>query len=227
MPHRIREVLLVSNPYDAFTLEEDGHLTEQIFVEYKAHSLSSAPRVTHASTGEEAIKLLKARRFDLVLTMTQVADMDINSFGRRVKECEPGMPVVLLAMDRRELHGLQPHVPGGGIDGTFLWSGDAKILLAIIKTIEDRMNVDHDIALGNVRVIIMIEDSPRYYSAFLSLLYSELMNQSRSLYAEGINQLHRLMYMKSRPKILHAATYEDGWSFFINISATFWPSSAT
>ncbi len=214
MPHRIREVLLVSNPYDAFTLEEDGHLTEQIFVEYKAHSLSSAPRVTHSSTGSEAIALLKQRRFDLVLTMTQVADMDVVAFGRRVKEYNSRMPVVLLAMDRRELHRMYAKVPHDAIDDVFLWSGDAMILLAIIKTIEDRKNVEHDISVADVRVIIIIEDSPRYYSSFLSLLYSELMSQSRSLYKEGINRLHRLMYMKSRPKILHATTYEEGMELF-------------
>lgn len=214
MPHRIREVLLVSTPYDAFILEEDGHLTEQIFTEYKELSLSSFPRVTYAPTGEAAIQKLKERRFGLVLTMTRISDMDVEAFGRKVKKLHKDKPVVLLAMDRMDWHRVRDKISRKAIDQVFVWTGDAKILLAIIKYIEDRMNVDHDIRHGNVRVIIVLEDSVRFYSSFLGLLYSELMAQSRSLYAEGVNQLHRLMSMKSRPKILHATSYEEGVALF-------------
>ncbi len=210
MPYRVREILLVSSPYDAFILEEDGHLTEQIFTEYKALSLTASPRFTYAPTGEEAIRLMEDRRFDLILTMTSVRDMDFNAFGRRVKALRPGRPVALLVLDSADLENLRATIDEDAIDGVFFWNGDAKILLAIIKDIEDRQNVDFDIAHGGVRVILLLEDSPRFYSSYLAMLYTELMAQSRSLYAEGVNQHHRLMCMKARPKILHADTYEKG-----------------
>jgi len=210
IPFRVHEVLLVSSPYDAFILQEDGHLTERMFFEYREISLSSAPRFTHATNGEEAIALLKSRRFDLVVTMTSLADSDIIEFSRRVKELSPGMPVVVLALDRVEVSRLEETGGLGELDGAFVWNGDLSILLAVIKTVEDRKNVDHDVALGNVRVILMIEDSPQYYSALLAVLYRELMRQSLSLYAEGLSEIYRKMYTMSRPKVLHARSYEAG-----------------
>jgi hypothetical protein len=208
-PHRIREVLLVSSPYDAFILEEDGQLTEQVFLEYREVSASAPPRFTHVPTDRAALAALTERRFDLILVMTSFAGMGVNALGRKVKELRPGRPVVFLALDGKELDEAQNAIDPEAIDGTFLWSGDAHILFAIMKYVEDWENVEHDTQKG-VRVIIMIEDSPRYYSAFLALLYKELMSQARSLSSEGVNELHRTMYMRSRPKILHATSYEQG-----------------
>jgi hypothetical protein len=214
MPFRVREVLLVSSPFDAFILEEDGQLTEQVFFEYRDVSLSGPPRVTHVSTGEAALQRLEEHRYDLILVMTSLADMGANALGHQVKELRPGRPVVLLALDRKELDLARKEIDPASIDGVFLWSGDSKILLAIIKYFEDRENVDHDILHGNVRVILLVEDSPSYYSSLFGTLYSELMRQSHSLYSEGVNELHRRMYMRSRPKILHAKTYEEGMALF-------------
>lgn len=214
MPFRIREVLLVASPFDAFILEEDGLLTEQVFLEFRDLSLPASPRFTHVATGEEAIRSLKEQRYDLILTMARLADTDVNDFGRRVKRLRPGRPVVVLALDIEEI--LRPgfEFDPKAIDGAFMWTGDAEILLAIIKYVEDRDNIDHDIEKGNVRAIIMIEDSPRYYSLFLGMLYRELMKHARSLYTEGANELQRRMYMSSRPKILHATSYEEGVRLF-------------
>ena len=214
MPFRVREVLLVSSPYDAFILEEDGQLTEQVFFEYRDVSLSGPPRVTHVPSGEVALQRLQEQRFDLILVMASLADMGVNALARKVKRLRPGRPVVLLALDRKELDLAREAIDQTSVDGVFLWTGDSQILLAIFKYYEDRENVDHDIQHGNVRVIIVIEDSPRYYSALLGMLYKELMAQSHSLYTEGINELHRRMYMRSRPKILHATSYEDGVKLF-------------
>lgn len=214
MPYRIKEVLLVSSPYDAFILEEDGLLTEQVFFEYQELRLPGPPRFTHVGTAEAAMELLKQQRFDLILTMTSVADTSVNAFGKRIKALRPNRPVVLLVLDRKELQELGEAVDPEAVDAIFLWSGSAEILLAIIKYIEDRDNVDHDVKQGDVRVIIMIEDSPRDYSAFLAMLYKELMRHSSSLYSQGVNELHRRMLMKSRPKIIHASTYEEGKLFF-------------
>ncbi len=210
MPYRAAEVLLVSSPYDAFILEQDGPLTETVFLKFSALSLAASPRFTHAPTGDAALELLESRRFDLVITMTSLLDTGVNTFGRWVKKQHPRMPVVLLALDRRQLHDIRGRLDAEAIDGAFLWSGDASIMLAVIKYVEDRQNVDSDIERGNVRVILVVEDSPAYYSSFLTILYRELMKQAQALYAEGVNEIMRQAYMSSRPKILHATTYEQG-----------------
>lgn len=214
MPHRVREVLLVSSYYDAFILEEDGYLTERIFSEYKELNLTSSPRVTHVSTGEEAIQALIWRRFDLVITMTRLADMDVLSFGRRVKELRPGRPVVLLALDETEVRDFPVDYNRDALDGVFLWTGDAAILLAIVKLIEDRENIDHDIAVADVRVIIVVEDTIRYYSKFLGVLYYAVLGQAQSLINEGLNDAQRIRRLRARPKILLASDYNRAVDLF-------------
>lgn len=214
MPFRIREVLLVASPFDAYILEEDGLLTEQVFRAYEDLGLPASPRFTHVATGEEAMQKLIERRFDLVITMTRLADTGVNAFGRRVKDLRPGRPVVLLALDPKELHDPGVRIDNQAIDACFVWNGDARILLAIIKHVEDHDNVRHDVKKGNVRVIIIVEDTPRYYSAFLGHLYNELMKHAINLYEEGTDELQRRLYMNSRPKVLHATNFDDGYKLF-------------
>ncbi len=213
---RVREILLVSSPFDHFILQEDGSLTERIFREFDEFSLSAVPRFTHAPNGQEALETLqdRDRRFDLVLVMTSLADFDVIDFGRRVKGKFPELPVVLLSLDQRDPGDLRARLDPAVVDGVFVWTGDSKILLAIIKYVEDRQNVEHDVAVGNVRVILMIEDSPRYYSEFLRVLYTRLMALAQSLYSEGQTDLYRLMYMRSRPKLVHATSFEEGQRLF-------------
>lgn len=208
MQHRVREVLLVSSLYDSYILQEDGHLTEKVYMEYETLSLSSAPRFTHVGSGAAALELMNLRRFDLVLVVTRLFDMDVTTFARRVKDRPHGLPVVLLAFNNRDLKRLEEIVDDPAIDGVFTWNGDARILLAISKFIEDQQNIDRDIAVADVRVILVVEDSIRYYSSFLSVLYPELMMQSQSLFSEGMNRLQRLMRMRTRPKVLLARDYE-------------------
>jgi CheY-like chemotaxis protein len=214
MPHRVREILLVSSPYDAFTLEEDGRLTERIFTEYSELNLSTAPRITHAPSGARAMELMAERHFDMVLTMVRIPDTDVSAFGRRVKETHPRTPVVLLVLTEADLGQFPGGVDPKGVDHVFWWTGDARILLAIIKLVEDRLNAPLDTRAAGVRVIIVVEDSIRRYSSFLSLLYAELMAQSNSLIAEGVNELHRLTRMRARPKLLLARTYEEAVDLF-------------
>lgn len=210
MLYRVREILLVSSPYDAFTLEEDGRLTERMHTDW----FDSAPRITHVSTGAGAMRLLEARHFDLVVTMVRIADIDVSEFGRQVKERWPSLPIVLLVLTEADLN----HFPGGvdpkAIDRVFAWTGDAKILLSIIKLVEDSKNVEHDTSIAGVRVILVVEDSIRVYSSFLGQLYAELMAQSRSLTAEGINDLHRLMRRRTRAKVLLATNYEEAMAHY-------------
>ncbi len=214
MPNRVREVLLLSSRYDAFVLEEDGQLTEQVFMEYKSLSLSSAPNFTHAATTEAALELLQKRRFDLVLTVAREATLDLVEFGKKVKALRADQPVVALGFESADRQLLRALVSPEAFDAVFLWTGDAKILLAIIKRIEDSINVDNDIEVSDVRVILVVEDSVRYYSAFLAALYPELMKQSQSLFSEGLNRLQKLLKMRTRPKILHAVNFEQAMDLY-------------
>ncbi len=213
MQFRVREILLVSSFYDAFVLEEDGGLSERIFSEYIDLNLRFIPRIHRVSTAEEALKALKKGQFNMVITMTRISDMNVNEFGKRVKQMRPGMPVILLTYEWVEVELLIKLRETRAIDKVFYWTGDTRILLAVIKYIEDLHNVDNDIKQG-VHVILVIEDSPRFYSLFLPIIYTEIMTQTRLLISEGVNDLHRLLRMRARPKILMAETYEEGKRFY-------------
>jgi CheY-like chemotaxis protein len=209
MKFRVREILLVSSFYDAFVLEEDGALSERIFSEYVDMNLRFIPRITRVPSAEAALEALQNDHYDLVITMTRIRDMNPIEFGEKVKELKPGMPVILLTYEWVEVEFLIRLRTVKSIDKVFYWTGDTRILLAIIKYIEDLKNVDKDIRLG-VRVILLIEDSPKFHSVFLPILYTEIMLQTRFLISEGVNDLHRLLRMRARPKILMAETYDEG-----------------
>lgn len=219
MSFRVREVLLVSSLYDSFILEEDGQLAESLDVEYYELKLSYTPRITRVSSGREALEALDSRSFDMVITMTRVGAMDVAEFGRAVKEKHPGMPVVLLADTPAEAMRVKEAQKRDasqdfGIDQVFVWRGDLAIFLAIFKYIEDQRNADVDTKLARVRIIILIENSARFYSAYLPLLFTELMNQTQALMADGVNTTQRLRRMKARTKILLAESFEEGWELY-------------
>jgi len=210
MRRRITEILLVSSRYDSFIMEEDGGLVEQISSKYLDLHLSRAPRLQRVSSASEALEALSRRHYDLVVTMKQLGDMDAVTFGREVKRRHPGMPVVLLLHRMSDAVSSQALVQGEGLDRVFIWSGDSGVFLAMIKSIEDGMNVDQDVATANVRVIVLVEDSPLHYSSFLALLLPELMRHCQAILPEDINTMHRLYRMRARPKVLLARTYEEG-----------------
>ncbi|MBD3163225.1 MAG: histidine kinase, partial [Candidatus Eisenbacteria bacterium] len=214
MAYRIRDVLLVSSPYDSFTLEEDGLLSESLDVEYHQLNLSAAPRITQVPTGEEALRALENHRFDLVISMARLGEMGARGFGSAVKSLFPDLPVVFLAYTPMEAASFKQAGRSLGVDQVFIWRGDVRIFLAIIKYIEDVRNVERDIELAGVRAIVLIENSVRFYSSYLPLLYTELMKQSQSLMADGVNVSERLRRMKARPKVLLAEDFESGWSLF-------------
>ena len=214
MTRRVEEILLVSSAYDAFILEEDGLLTELIFSEYMDLGLTHAPRVTRVSTGEEALTAIREHRFDLVISMPRLGGMDVFAFGRAAREVRPELSIVLLIANELELHRLNQGPIGGGLDGIYVWQGDAKLFLAIIKLTEDRWNVEHDTDSGGVGVIILVEDSIADRSALLPLMYSELVRQTRFVMAEGLNRMQKLLRLRARPKILLAETYEEGLALF-------------
>ncbi len=211
MSFRVKHILLVSSLYDSFVLEEDGQLTDLIYHEYLELNLTITPHVKRASNAKEALEILNNQEIDLVIIFKRVADIDVLAFGHAVKEIKPDLPVILLAYDEHELAVMEEPGFSTAIDRVFMWTGDVKIFLSIIKLLEDRLNVDADTSLVGVRVIVIVEDSVKYYSYFLPLLYTEIMRQTRTLMAEGLNLTDKLLRMRARPKILLAHNYEDGW----------------
>lgn len=214
MRRRVQEILLVSSPYDAFSLEEDGLLTEAIYSEYIDLGLTHAPDVTRVSTGEEALQALAQQPFDLVITMLRLGDMDVFQFSRAVRERNPEIPIVLLVASNWELALVTQQRGRLEIDGVYVWHGDTKIFLAIIKGLEDRWNAEYDTRVAGVGVIILVEDSIRFRSSLLPIMYTELVKQTRAVMADGINRMHKLLRMRARPKILVAETYEQGLELY-------------
>ena len=208
MRFRVREILLVSTPYDSFVLEEDGHLSDKIFSEYLDLNLQFVPRIAHAASAEEAFEALKSRTYDLVITMPRISDMSPLEFSRRVREAYPEKPIVMLTYETLDNETLSKIRETQTIDRVFVWSGNSQILLAIIKYVEDRGNVEEDSQQG-VQVILVVDDSPGYYSQFLPLIYTEIMKQTRYLISHAVNDLHRLLRMRARPKIILAISYEE------------------
>jgi hypothetical protein len=214
MSKRVRNVLLVSSLYDSYTLEEDGSFTELLFSEYLELNLRYAPKITRVSTAGEALEILRNESFDLVITMLQVGEMRLREFGKKMKEIEPDVPLVLLAYSARGMDLFRGSGELEYVDRAFTWRGEAKLFLAIIKCVEDRLNVAHDTRVAGVKSIILVEDSVHFASAYLPMLYTELMKQTQTLMSEGVNQMQKLMRMRARPKILLADTFEEGIDLF-------------
>jgi len=201
-PFRVRDVLLVASHFDHYLLEESGYLAEIMQEEYSDLNLSQAPRIIHSPDARDALRLLSAREFDLVITMARVGEMDVKAFGTEAKRVIEGLPVVMLSHNTRELATLSA---GDGIDRIFVWTGDSRILLSICKLIEDERNVENDVRDGDVQVILLVEDSRRFYSAYLPLLYTQLVKQTTRLMGEGGNLHEKLLRLRARAKILLAS----------------------
>ncbi|GAG71447.1 unnamed protein product [marine sediment metagenome] len=210
MPFKVREILLVSSLYDAFIVEEEGLISEMVIGEYRHLLLSSPPRVTHVTSGEEALSKVKTQRYDLVITMSKNIAMDPFDFGRKIKKECPTLPVIILATDTADLHFCQQRVEEEGIDKAFFWYGDTSLFMAIVKYVEDKINVKYDTVNSNVQVIILLEDSIRDYSMLLPVIYSELVQQAQRSISEDLNEMQRLLRRRARPKILLTDNYDEG-----------------
>lgn len=209
MSIKVREILLISSPYDAYIMEEDRSLASRIVNEYIGLNLSLPPRVTRTSSGRNALVLLEQKSFDMVITMPNLDDMDAQTLGVKIKANHPALPVILLSHSLRSIFPQGEYRKLKGIDKVFIWSGNSDLLLALVKNAEDRLNVDRDTRRAMVRVLILIEDSPQYYSSFLPLIYKEIVKQTQAVLGVGLNEEHRLLRMRSRPKIMLAETYEE------------------
>ena len=213
MPWRVRNLLLVSSLYDSYTIQEDGRLSESLFSEYQELNLRYAPNIRRASITEEAIMMLQSQQFDLVISTLKIGDASALEFYDAVNELGLDIPIVLLANNPRELAGTTiPKLTG--IDRVFVWGGDVRLFLAIIKSIEDRKNAWHDASMMGVPVVILIEDNVRFYSSYLPMLYTEIMEHSQALMSDALNHMQRLLRMRARPKVLLASSYEEGMELF-------------
>ena len=214
MPFKVREILIVSSLYDAFIIEEEGLISELVTGQYQHHLLSSPPSVTRVSSGMEALSNLEKSNYDLVITMSKNIGMDPYTFGEKVKRIHPKLPVVLLATDSADISIAEQRETEKGIDRVFYWTGDSTLFLAIIKYVEDSINVEHDTVNGNIQILIMVEDSIRYYSMFLPIIYTEIVQQTRHSLSEDLNEMQRLLRRRARPKIILAQNYEEGVSLY-------------
>ncbi|MBY9001004.1 MAG: hypothetical protein KGD64_08830 [Candidatus Heimdallarchaeota archaeon] len=213
MAKRMSNVLLVSSIYDNFMLEEDGRLSDQIYEEFHNLNLRTLPRITRVSSANEALSLLQVKNFDMVITMRRVGDLDAFSFGKNVKEIK-NIPVILLLNSVVEIKYIPEISKRDGIDRTFVWNGDSKLFVAIIKHLEDKINADYDIEEGHVKAFIFVEDSIRSYSLLLPEMYGEIMRQTHRLITEGSTDFQDLLKMQIRPKILLAENYEEALHFY-------------
>lgn len=210
MTRRIRRILLVCNNYDNYSLEEDGHIEAQIAEDYSALNLSNPPDILRVETTIEALDTAhRGENFDLVITMYNVGEIDVFDFSQKMKEIAPDTPIVLLATFSREIYRRVQDRTNSAIDWFFCWNNSTDLIIAIIKLLEDRMNAEHDIQEEGVRAILLIEDSVRYYSTYLPVLYKLVLRQNSDAIHDTLNEKQQILRKRSRPKILMATCYDD------------------
>jgi hypothetical protein len=210
MSNKVLEVLLVSTPYDAWMMEEDCRLSEAIHNEYKGLHLSNPPRLNWVSSIRAALAALHSKDYDLLIIMQRTADIQTPAIVQKIREKSPKLPIIFLDhhSDHQGADNFSNTAAPSLYNHKFIWNGNSNLLLAMIKSVEDSQNVAHDTQFAGVRVIIFVESSSEYLSALLPLFYRELVIQTRAVMEEGLNDEHRLLMMRARPKLLVAETYE-------------------
>ena len=214
MTRRIFNVLLIANPYDAFMLEDDGRIDEKIFIEYMNLSLRYPPRFTQVSTEEDAWKQLGNTMFDLVICMPGSDNSDTFDIARQIKEKYPHIPLVVLTPFSHGIKERMEHEDLSIFEYVFCWLGNTDLLVSIIKLIEDKMNLEHDIKEVGVQMILLVEDSIRFYSSVLPDLYKFVLRQSQEFATEALNEHQRTLRMRGRPKIVLARSYEEAMNLY-------------
>ena len=214
MTRRIFNVLLIANPYDAFMLEDDGRIDEKIFNEYTSLSLRYPPRFTQVSTCEEALTQLSSISFDLIICMPGTGDNDSFDVARYIKNLYEQIPMVILTPFS---HGITKRIANEDLspfEYVFCWLGNTDLLVSIIKLIEDKMNLEHDVNEVGVQLILLVEDGIRFYSSILPNLYKFVLKQSQEFSTEALNAHQRTLRMRGRPKIVLARTYEEAFGIY-------------
>ena len=228
MERRVRRILLVCNNYDSFALEEDGRIDVQIAQEYAELNLSNPPSIVRAETTDEALKLItpfqlspqgervshgerstKEEPFDLIITVYSAGGLDVFDFAAESKRLLPDCPIVLLSSFSKEVYRRVEQQDKTNIDYLFNWNNSTDLIIAIIKLIEDRMNAEHDILSEGVRAILLVEDSVRYYSTYLPLLYKLVLHQNQIAIRDALNEKQQLLRKRARPKVLMATCYDE------------------
>lgn len=215
MVRRVRRILLVCNNYDSFALEEDGHIDVQIAQEYAELNLSNPPLILRAETTTQALGMAQqGEQFDLVITMNNAGSLDVFDFAESMKLLSPDTPIVLLSAFSKQTYRNVTDHKRQYIDYFFCWNNSADLIIAIIKLLEDRMNADHDILEEGVRAIILVEDSVRYYSTYLPLLYKLVLQQNSIAIRDALNEKQQLLRKRARPKVLMATCYDEALALY-------------
>ena len=215
MKFRVRNILLISTLYDAFIFEYDSGLSEQLVGEYHHLNLTTPPRITSVTGAEEALERLEAQNYDLVITTMRTGQVSPFVLSKMIKDRYPTIPVLLLLTVKSDIELVDRNRDRlDCIDNVFLWNGDSKLFLAMVKSVEDLWNVEYDTENGLVRVILLVEDSVSFQSVYLPLLYTEIMEQTQRLIYEELNNNNKYQRMRTRPKVLVAGTYEQAIEYY-------------
>ena len=216
MLRHIYNVLLICSDYDRFMLEEDGRVEEELYKEYTALGLTNPPKITHVNDEKEALEALERMHFDLVISMLDLASGKVENLAEDVKRRDRNMPFIVLSPspDHRKVKELKGE-NSPYIDYMFYWQGSASLFLAMVKLVEDKMNIDHDTAEADVEVIILVEDSVRFISSYLPQIYTCLIHQNRVSILEAINEWGRTLRMRGRPKIVLAQNLGEAWKLYL------------
>lgn len=214
MQKRIFNVLLVASPYDAFMMEEDGRIEEQLYFEYVALNLSSPPRVTQVTNIGDAVRRIEEKHFGLVIMMPGMDISETFTGARRIKELRPTLPIVVLTPFSKEVSRRLANEDLSSVDYVFSWLGNVDLLLAIIKLLEDKRNADKDINEVGVQMILVVEDSVRFYSSVLPQIYKNLLKQSFESSTEALNEHEQMLRMRGRPKVMLARDYEEALEIY-------------
>lgn len=211
MPYKVKEILLVATLYDAFSIEKEGRFSEHILGEYHQLNLTSMPRVTGASNYEEAMEQLNSRHFDLVILMIGTDKVTPMQIAGTVKKEYPYIPIhVLLNNDRELTEFKETNTSLKFVDNLFVWNGDSSVFFAMVKHLEDKVNLENDTQIGLVKVILLVEDSEKYYSRYLPLLYQIVLEQTKRIIDDvSTDDLFKVLRLRARPKILLAQNYEE------------------
>ncbi|MDO4511825.1 MAG: PEP/pyruvate-binding domain-containing protein [Bacteroidales bacterium] len=214
MRQRITNVLLIASTYDAFMMEEDGRVEEQIFFEYMSLNLSSPPRVTRVPNFDEAFEAIREKEFDLIIAMPGVDVSETFVKAKDFKRLRPQVPFVVLTPFSREVSRRLQNEDFSAVDYVFSWLGNVDLLVAIIKLIEDKMNAENDVQQVGIQMILLVEDSVRFYSSILPTLYNFILRQSRQFSTEALNAHETMMRMRGRPKVMLARNYDEAVALY-------------
>ena len=216
MPFKVKEILLVANLYDAYSIEGEGRFSDHMLGEYYQMSLTSIPRVTGVSGEEEAFSRLKARHYDMIIIMIGVDKESPMVLCKKIKNKYPYIPTFLLLNNPGDVSFVKKQKSLGiPFDNYFVWTGESKVFFAMVKLLEDRVNVDNDTKKGLTRVILIVEDSAEYYSSYLPMLYTLVMEQTKNLIEDvSTDELYKVLKLRARPKILLASNYEDSLTIY-------------